>query len=554
MRRRELLRHMAAAIPAIAMSRYAVAASATSAELFGGHEPMASGPFSADWKSLTAYQTPEWYRNAKFGIWAHWGPQCEPEFGDWYGRQMYEEGNDVYKYHLKKYGHPSVFGFKDVIHQWKADRWDPDSLVALYKKAGAKYFMALANHHDNFDLYDSKYQPDWNAAKIGPKKDLIAGWSKAARKHGLRFGVSVHAAHAWSWYETAQGADKSGPYAGIPYDGRLTKADGKGKWWEGRDPQALYAQNHPLSKSGAEGGVDQQWAWGGGVSIPDKAYCEKFYNRTIELINRYDPDMVYFDDTVLPLWPVSDVGLRLAAHMYNRSIAKHGKLEAVINGKILDPVQRKTMVWDIERGQSNAIEPLPWQTCTCIGSWHYDRRIYDNKGYKSAKTVVHTLIDVVSKNGNLLLSVPVRGNGTIDEQEHAIVEEIGGWMAANSEGIYDSRPWSVFGEGPVMEEAAAPMSGPGFNEGKNKPFTSADIRFTTKGDAIYAFVMGWPTDGKVSIKAMRSGSPHLTKSISRVEFVGSGKPLAFKQTAEGLQVTLSGDAPALPYAFALKIA
>ena len=173
----------------------------------------------------------------------------------------------------------------------------------------------------------------------------------------------MHAAHAWTWYETAQGADKSGPYAGIPYDGRLTKADGKGKWWEGLDPQALYAQSHPLSKSGAEGGVwDQQWDWGGGASIPDKAYCEKFYDRTIELINRYDPDMVYFDDTVLPLWPFSDVGLRLAAHMYNRSIAKHGKLEAVINGKILDALQRQCMVWDIERGQSNAIEPLPWQT------------------------------------------------------------------------------------------------------------------------------------------------------------------------------------------------
>src|SRR5437899_1165827 len=297
MKRRELLKHMAAAIPAIVMSRYARAASAESAAAFGGHEPMASGPFSADWKSLSACRTPDWFRNAKFGIWAHWGPQCEPEFGDWYARGLYEEGNDAYKHHLRKYGHPSVSGFKDVIRQWKADRWDPDSLVALYKKAGAKYFMALANHHDNFDLYDSKYQPDWNATKIGPKKDLIAGWSKAARNHGLRFGVSVHAAHAWTWYETAQGADKSGPYAGIPYDGRLTKADGKGKWWEGLDPQALYAQSHPLSKSGAEGGVwDQQWDWGGGASIPDKAYCEKFYDRTIELINRYDPDMVYFDD------------------------------------------------------------------------------------------------------------------------------------------------------------------------------------------------------------------------------------------------------------------
>jgi len=184
--------------------------------------------------------------------------------------------------------------------------------------------------------------------------------------------------------------------------------------------------------------------------------------------------------------------------------------------------------------------------------WHHDRRIYDNKGYKSAQTVVHTLIDVVSKNGNLLLSVPVRGNGTIDEQERAIVEEIGRWMAANGEGIYDTRPWAVFGEGPGMEEAA-PISSQGFNEGKNKPFTSADIRFTAKGDSVYAFVMDWPSDGKVSIKAMRTGSPHLRKSISHVELVGQGKPLAFKQVAEGLQMTLADSAPELPYAIALKI-
>jgi alpha-L-fucosidase len=550
MNRRKLLKQLAATIPAWTLARYGNAAAQA---VQGTHEQMASGPFSPDWKSLSAYKTPEWYRNAKFGIWAHWGPQCEPEFGDWYARGLYEEGSDAYKHHLQKYGHPSASGFKDVIHQWKADRWDPDSLVALYKKAGAKYFMALANHHDNFDLYDSKYQPDWNATKIGPKKDLIAGWSKAARNHGLRFGVSVHAARAWSWYETAQGADKSGPYAGIPYDGRLTKADGKGKWWEGLDPQALYAQGHPLSKSGDEGGVwEQQGEWGGGASIPDKAYCEKFYDRTVELINRYDPDMVYFDDTALPLWPISDVGLRIAAHMYNRSIAKKGKLEAIINGKILDALQRQCMVWDIERGQSNAIEPLPWQTDTCIGSWHYDRRIYDNKGYKSAQTVVHTLIDVVSKNGNLLLSVPVRGNGMIDEQERAIVEEIGRWMAVNGEGIYDTRPWSVFGEGPVME-TAAPISAQGFNEGKNKPFTSADVRFTVKGDAVYAFVMGWPADGKVSIKAMRAGSSHLGKSISRVELVGRGEPLSFQQTGDGLQVTLGAHAPALSYAVVLKI-
>jgi alpha-L-fucosidase len=550
MKRRELLKHLGAAVPAAALSGYAHAAEALAQP---GETPIASGPFTPDWDSLATYQTPDWFRNAKFGIWAHWGPQCEPELGDWYGRGMYDEGSDAYRNHLKKYGHPSRFGFKDVIRKWKAEHWNPDRLMALYKKAGAKYFMALANHHDNFDLYNSRHQ-QWNSTKLGPRKDLIGGWGKAARANGMRFGVSVHAARTWTWFEDAQRADKSGPYAGIAYDGKLTRADGKGKWWQGLDPQALYAQNHPLSKNAGDGGVmHDQWHWGGGASIPDKAYCDNFFDRTRDLIDSYDPDMVYYDDTVLPLWPFSNVGLRLAAHMYNRSIAKKGKNEAVINGKILNDQQRRAMVWDIERGQSNKIEPLPWQTCTCIGSWHYDRRIYDRKGYKSAQTVVHTLIDVVSKNGNLLLSVPVRGDGTIDELEQAIVEEIGHWMAANSEGIYDTRPWSVFGEGPVMEEAAAPMSGAGFNEGKGKPFSSADIRFTAKGDAVYAFVMGRAPAGKVTIKSMASGATHLARKIARVELLGSGLALDFEQNAQGLQVTLPAGVTTLSYASTLKI-
>jgi alpha-L-fucosidase len=551
-KRRELLQHMATAIPALALSPYANAAG--TADAAGKRLPMAAGPFEPAWPSLSTYQTPDWFRNAKFGIWAHWGPQCEPEFGDWYGRLMYEEGSDAYKHHVATYGHPSVFGFKDVIHRWKAERWDPEGLVGLYKKAGAKYFFALANHHDNFDLYNSRYQPQWNATTLGPGKDLIKGWRDAARKHGLRFGVSVHAAHAWAWYEPAQGADKIGPLAGVPYDGRVTAADGKGTWWNGRDSQALYAQNHPRSKTATQGGVeDQQWQWGGGASVPDQAYANKLYNRTVDLIDNYDPDLVYYDDTVLPLWPVSDVGPRLVAHMYNRSVAKRGKVDVVVTGKILDEVQRRSLVWDIERGQSSRIEPLPWQTCTCIGNWHYDRRVYDNHAYKSAQTVVHTLIDVVSKNGNLLLSVPVRGNGTIDEQEQAIVEEIGRWNAINGEGIFDSRPWSTFGEGPVMEAAAAPLSGPGFNEGKNKPFTSEDIRFTAGKDAVYAFVMGWPQSGQVTIRSMRAGGPHLAKPVARVELLG-GAALAFRQTPAGLQVTLPRERPALAYAFALKVA
>jgi alpha-L-fucosidase len=548
MHRRTLLKQLAASVPAVWLAQHADAAA-----FFSGDDlQIADGPFQPNWDSLEQYKTPDWYRNAKFGIWAHWGPQCEPEFGDWYAREMYMEGNGKYKYHVEKYGHPSEFGFKDVINAWKAEQWNPDELLELYKNAGAKYFMALANHHDNFDLYNSKYHK-WNSTKIGPKKDLVGGWAKAARKQGLHFGVSVHAAHAWSWYETAQRSDKNGPKAGVPYDGKLTKKDGKGKWWEGLDPQELYAQNHALSKESTDNAViHAQWDWGAGVSVPDKAYCEKFFKRTIDLIDKYDPDVVYFDDTVLPLYPISDVGLKIAAHLYNKSIKTKGSLQAVINGKILNEQQRKCMVWDIERGQSNNIEPLPWQTDTCIGSWHYNKPIFDNHRYKSAKTVIHTLVDVVSKNGNLMLSVPVKGNGTIDSDERKIVEEIGRWMKANSESIYDTRPWNIFGEGPALENTA-PLSAQGFNEGKGKPMEAQDIRFVVKGDLLYATVMGWPENGKVLIKNLGSNSQHYKKKISKVELLSTKQALAFEQTAEGLLVSFPENRPAEFYANALKV-
>jgi alpha-L-fucosidase len=510
--------------------------------------PYAADTFKPTWESLTQYQVPDWFRDAKFGMWAHWGPQCQPEYGDWYARGMYQEGSSQYKYHVQKYGHPSKFGFKDVINEWKAENWNPEELLGLYKKAGAKYFMALANHHDNFDLYNSKYQK-WNSTRIGPKKDLIGGWANAAKHHGLRFGVSVHAAHTWSWLETAQRSDKNGPLAGVPYDGKITKADGAGKWWDGEDPQELYAQNHPLSENSLnDGTIHRQWNWGNGVATPSKDYCEKFYNRTIDLIDKYGPDVVYFDDTALPLWPASDAGLRIAAHLYNKSIKKHGKLDAVIFGKILDEQQRKCMVWDIERGQSNQIEPQPWQTDTCIGDWHYNRRVYDRNGYKSAKTVIHTLIDVVSKNGNLMLNIPVRGDGTIDEKERAVVEEIATWMQVNSESIYGTRPWKTFGEGPAIE-SAAPLSAQGFNEGKGKPFGSEDIRFVTKGKTLYATLFGWPAEKTALIKTLKAGA---TGKVEKVNLLGHAQNLEFEQTSSGLKVNLPEQSSGKS-AFVLKI-
>lgn len=546
MKRRSAIKGLSAATAALLLNKFSRAADLST------DERVATGMFKPSWQSLKQYQVPDWFRDAKFGMWAHWGPQCQPEHGDWYARSMYQEGSDNYNFHLKKYGHPSKFGFKDVINEWKAENWNPDELVGLYKNAGAQYFFALANHHDNLDLYKSKYQPNWNSTKVGPKKDLVGGWAKAAKNHGLRFGVSVHASHAWRWMESAQLADKNGPMAGVSYDGNLTKNDGKGKWWDGLEPQELYAQHHPLSQGSANpNAIHNQWAWQNGAIVPDKAYCDKFKNRTIELINKYEPDLIYFDDTALPLWPVSDAGLQIAAHMYNTSIKKHGKLEAVLNGKILDAEQQKCMVWDIERGQSNKIEPFVWQTDTCIGDWHYDRRIYDRKGYKSAKTIIHTLADVVSKNGNLLLNVPVRGDGTIDDQEKEVVAGITQWMQKNSESIYATRPFTIFGEGPAIE-SAAPLSAQGFNEGKGKPFTAQDIRFTTKGDILYAIALGTPAAGKIVIKSLSADNALYPKQISRVEMTGTGEPLHTERNENGLTVTLPENF-AEQVAYALKI-
>ena len=499
-------------------------------------EPVAAGKFEPTWESLSQYQVPEWFKNAKFGIWAHWGPQCQPGQGDWYARSMYNEGSREYKWHVENYGHPSKFGFKDVINEWKADKWDPEKLVALYKRAGAQYFFAMANHHDNLDMWNSKYQ-EWNTVRVGPHKDILEGWAKAARNNDLPFGLSVHAAHAWSWMEVSQRSDKKGEFAGIPYDGKLTKEDGKGTWWDGLDPQELYVQNHPLSEGSEDiNKIHSQWNWENGVAMPSQEYCEKFYNRTIDMINQFHPDLLYFDDTALPLYPVSDAGLKIAAHFYNSNMALHkGKLEAVLFGKILTSEQKKCMVWDVERGAPDKIQTEPWQTCTCIGDWHYKNSIYDNNRYKSAQSVILSLIDVVSKNGNMLLNIPVRGDGAIDDKEIAILEGIAAWMDINKESVFDTRPWKVFGEGPAAD-AANPINAQGFNEGRIK-FTANDIRFNQNGKVLYVTVMGEPT-GNISVKSLSN-----QVKIKKIELLGSKEKVKWSQTNEKLEIEKPGSVP-----------
>ena len=502
----------------------------------------AAGPFQPSWGSLAAnYSCPDWFRDAKFGIMAHWSAQCVPEMGDWYERCMYMQGaHKDYDYHVARYGHPSKFGFKDIYPLWRAENWQPERLLALYKKAGAKYFMALAVHHDNFDNWNSKYQP-WNSVNIGPKRDIIREWERAARHAGLRFAVSVHASRAWSWYEVAQGSDTNGPLAGVPYDGKLTKADGKGKWWEGLDPQDLYAQNHPPGKS-----FDWEWDAGKGSSLPGQAFIDNVCNRTIDLMDNYRPDMVFFDDSVLPFWPVSKRGLDLVAHYYNASVQRHGKTDVVLTGKILNEQQRRAIVWDLERGKSDRLEPFPWQTDTCLGNWHYKRDLYERHEYKTPATVIQMLVDIVSKNGNLMLSVPVRGDGSIDDDEVACLEAIGAWFRVNGEAIYGTRPWKVFGEGHREEKAG------NFNESKFKGYTPDEIRFTTKGNTLYAFAMAWPADGRLVIRTLGASQTGIQGEIKAVKLVGSSARLKWTREAEGLVVFLPEKKPC-DHVWAFKI-
>jgi alpha-L-fucosidase len=508
--------------------------------------------FAPDWASLvSSYRAPDWFRDAKFGIWAHWSAQCVPEVGDWYARSMYIQGHAHYDHHVHTYGHPSQVGFMEIENLWKAEHWEPEALIDLFQKAGARYFVALANHHDNFDAYDSKHHA-WNAVRVGPRRDIVGTWARVARSRGLRFGVSNHSAHAWHWYQTAYGYDAEGALAGRRYDAfRLTKADGRGKWWQGLDPQRLYTGPNMVIPDGITTiRTAQQWheandrIWDEKPPAHNPEFTRSWFLRCRDLIDTYRPDLVYFDNSGLPL---GQAGLDIAAHYYNASMAWHGgRLEAVLNAKVLPQERRAGLVEDVERGFRESIEPLPWQTDTCIGDWHYDRSLFDNHRYKSAATVIQRLCDIVSKNGNLLLSIPIRGDGTIDADERRILGTMAEWIGVNGEAIYGTRPWRTFGEGPT------PVAGGMFSEGASVPFTAQDVRFTTKDGVLYAIALGWPTNGVLRIASLAEDSALAPGNIEKVELLGSSESLPFQRHRAGLDVRLP-DGRAGEFALALKV-
>jgi len=452
------------------------------------------GPFKPTMESLKQYKCPEWFRDAKFGIWAHWGPQSVPMDGDWYARGMYEQGSGHYKYHIEHYGHPSVFGYKDIIPLWKAEKWDPDRLMRLYKRAGAKYFVSMGSHHDNFFLWNSKLHR-WNAVNMGPHRDVVGDWQKAAKKQGLRFGVSEHLGASFTWFQSSHRSDKTGPKAGVPYDGA--------------DPQYQDLYHFP-AEPGDTGWYSNNPRW-----------QQQWFSEIKELVDNYHPDLLYSDGGV-PFG--NEVGRSMIAHFYNASAARHGgKADVVYNCK-----QQSDGRWveDLERGIMPKIDPYPWQTDTSIGDWFYNR----NWKFRPLKWVVHTLVDNVSKNGNLLLNVVQRPDGSLDPEVEQMLEQMAAWTAIHGEAIFGSRPWLVYGEGAVKAKGGS------FKE--DFTYTAQDIRFTTKGATLYALALGWPENNRLSIRSLAKKPGEASNEISSIKLLGYNGKLSWTQTAEALIVNL----------------
>lgn len=463
-----------------------------------------SQKFKPTLESFKQYQYPAWFRDAKFGIWAHWGPQAVPRQGDWYAKRMYDEGSNEYKYHIEHYGHPSEFGYKDILPLWKAERWNPDQLMALYKKVGAKYFVSMATHHDNFFLWNSQIHR-WNSVKIGPKKDVVALWQKAAKKEGLRFGVSEHLAASYTWFQPSHGADKDGPKAGVPYDGNAPENE-----------DLYHPKTSPDNKEWLTNNPENQKNWLASIS---------------ELIDMYHPDLLYSDSWL----PFGEVGRTMLAHLYNDNITKNGgNLDAVYTCK--NSSSEGMWAQDIERGVMDSISPFPWQTDTSIGDWYYRT----GQKYRTGTEVVQMLVDIVSKNGNLLINVVQTPEGDLEPDVITILSDIGEWTAANGVGIYGSRPWKIYGEGPSTLSGQEKGVFGGLSD--VRPYISADIRFTTKGQTLYAFCMSSPTED-LKITSLGKNSKLNKKSVLSIKMLGSKEKLVWSQKSDALVINKPSKLP-----------
>jgi alpha-L-fucosidase len=469
-------------------------------------QTVAKGPFAANWESLSTYNVPAWYLDAKFGIFIHWGAYSVPAFGsEWYPRNMYQADQPEFQHHIQTFGPQLQFGYKDFIPRFQAENFKPAEWASLFRKAGAKYVVPVAEHHDGFPMYDCSFT-DWSAVKMGPRRDVVGELAVAVRAEGLVLGVSSHRAEHWWFFD---GGRK------FPSDVQDPKNAG------------LYAPAHP-EKTGD----------GKSESAPDAAFLNDWLARTTELVDKYHPQLIWFDWWIEQ--PVFQPYLqRFAAFYYNRG-AEWNKGVAINYKKQSFPA--RAAVLDIERGKLDKVRSQFWQTDTSVGlkSWGY---IQDEK-FRTADSLVDDLIDIVSKNGALLLNIGPRPDGTIPEEVQGNLLAIGRWLSVNGEAIYGTRPFEIYGEGPTEVLAG------GFTDAKSQPFTGQDIRYTTKGNTLYAIALDWPGT-ELTARSLGTNGPLKSRRIRSITLLGSQAKLKWKQTEDAL--TVRSPARSGEFAFVYKI-
>ena len=458
------------------------------------------GPFVPEWHSLEQFRVPLWYQDAKFGIFIHWGPYSVPAFGnEWYSRNMYVKGTPEFEHHLRTWGTHDRFGYKDFIPLFGAERFDADAWIDLFTAAGAKYVVPVAEHHDGFAMYDTSLNR-WNARLMGPKRDVIGEIADAARRRGMVFGVSNHRAEHW-WFMNG---------------GREFESDVNDAAFED-----FYGPARPQAET------------------PSRGFKDDWLARAIELAERYRPQLYYFD-TWAERPPLSPYLRHFAADYYNR--ASSWGLEVAINYKnhMLAP---RSGVPDVERGQLGEIQPYFWQSDTSVGmkSWGY----IQGETYKPAELLIGDLCDIVAKNGTFLLNIGPRPDGTIPDEQAAILKRMGQWLKVNGEAIYGTRPWKTYGEGPTQVPAGH------FTDARRVAYTAGDFRFTTRGQrTLYAICLGAPGE-EVVIRSLSASLRLAGRAIESVTIVGDEAPLQWRQDADGLHIGIP--APLRKLGTALKI-
>lgn len=506
--------------------------------------PIASGPYEPTWNSIEANYpgTPAWLRDSKFGIWVHFGPQAAGESGDWYARKLYVEGTSAYENHLKKYGHPSEVGYKEVLRDWNPAKFSPKALVDIYKDAGARFLIIQGVHHDQFDMWDSKYQA-WNSTRLGPKRDFLGEWEKASREAGIRFGITFHHEYSWWWWQTAFQSDTQGDKAGVPYDGNLTLEDGKGKWWEGLDPRYLYGINLREYESVAEA-ANTLWSppkrgiFSGHLEFA-KWYAKWWALRMMDAVDKYQPDFIYTDGTDQQPFSGSGTGTgykcdamqRVIADFYNRTLTDRGEVDVFSIVKF-----RKTTNGTVNTCETGIPEGIKndqaWIAETPVGDWFYG----PNFVY-SSDAVIRYLLEIVARDGSFGLSIPLHPDGSMDVACHEMLHEVGEWMRVNGDGIYGSSAWKVLGEGKDGKLNTLPGGRIGQWQADHV-FYNTDFRFTVgKDGTLYAWCMTVPKAGdKLTIASLGTNKGLFDKKIRSVELMGTEQSVDWKQNADGLEI------------------